>query len=189
MTARRDSTLLDLSLPTQEPSREVISVYVSLEHPLLRLKAALDWEAIESVMVKHWSESGKNLSGGRGLSFPVSLYVPLLVLMAVKGLNSRQAKEYLEENVVARKFVGLDKELESHVRDHSSIARVQQALGLEGYSEVNQLIVKPHGRVWICDSGGDVIGHNSTRAFNRLSFGSGDTADSGAEGRKSSKAR
>lgn len=141
MTERLDSTLSDLSLPTQE-SQEMVSILVSSRHPLLRLQAALDWQAIEAVMVKHWRQAGKNVDCGRGLPFPVSLYVPLLVLMAVKGLTSRQAQEYVEENVVARKFLGLEQELEGHVRDHSNLARAQAALGQAGYDQVNQLLVQ-----------------------------------------------
>ena len=138
MTERPDSTPSDLSLPSQE----MVSILVSSNHPLLRLKAALDWQALEAVCVKHWRQAGKNVDAGRGLSFPVSLYVPLLVLMAVKGLNSRQAKEYVEENVYGRKFLGVEQELEGHVRDHSNISRAQTALGAAGYEQVNQLLVK-----------------------------------------------
>jgi hypothetical protein len=141
MTERPDSTPLELSLPTQE-NQEMVAILVSSLHPLLRLKAALDWQAIEAVMVKHWRQAGKNVDFGRGLPFPVSLYVPLLVLMAVKGLNPRQAKEYIEENVYGRKFLGLEKELDGHVRDHSNISRAQAALGQAGYEQVNQLLVK-----------------------------------------------
>ena len=141
MTERPDSTPLDLSLPSQE-NQEMVSILVSSLHPLLRLKAALDWQAIEAVMIKHWRTAGKNVEGGRGLSFPVSLYVPLLVLMAVKGLNSRQAQEYVEENVYGRKFLGLEQDLDGHVRDHSNISRAQAALGQAGYEEVNQLLIK-----------------------------------------------
>ena len=141
MTEQPDSTPLDLPLPSQA-SQEMVSILVSSSHRLLRLKAALDWQAIEAVMVKHWRTAGKNVDSRRGLSFPVSLYVPLLVLMAVKGLNSRQAKEYIEENVVARKFLGLEQEFDGHVRDHSNISRAQAALGQAGYEQVNQLLVK-----------------------------------------------
>ena len=141
MTEPLNSTPLDLPLPTPE-NQEMVSIWVSPLHPLLRLKAALDWQALEAVMVRHWRQAGKNVAAGPGLPFPVSLYVPLLVLMAVKGLNPRQAQEYIEENVYGRKFLGLEQELDSHVRDHSNISRAQSALGLRGYEEVNQLLVK-----------------------------------------------
>jgi hypothetical protein len=47
----------------------------------------------------------------------------------------------LEENVVSRLFLDLEDQLSPHVRDHSSIARAQEALGVEGWREVNELIV------------------------------------------------
>jgi hypothetical protein len=40
---------------------------------VLRLKRALNWEAITAVMVKHWRAAGKNVDGGPGLPWPVPL--------------------------------------------------------------------------------------------------------------------
>lgn len=141
MTERLDSTPVDFALPSPE-NQELVSILVSSQHPLLRLKAALDWPALEALMVKYWRQAGKNVEAGRGLSFPVSLYVPLLVLMAVKALTSRQMEAYISENVVARVFLGLSGQVEAAVKDHSNIARAQAALGAEGYEQVNRLIVK-----------------------------------------------
>jgi len=42
----------------------------------LKLKRALDWEAIRKVMIKHWRKGGKNVDGGPGLRWPVDFYVP-----------------------------------------------------------------------------------------------------------------
>jgi hypothetical protein len=68
-------------LPLQKLER--VSIYVDYHHPLLRLKRALDWEAIHPVMVAAWRKANQNIGGRPGLSWPVSLYVPLLVLMVV----------------------------------------------------------------------------------------------------------
>jgi len=92
-------------------------------------------------MVRHWRAAGKNVEGGRGVGWPVALYVPLLVLMAVKALNSRQMEAYSAENGVARVFLDLTDQGGAAVRDHSNIARAQAALGAVGWQEVNQLLV------------------------------------------------
>jgi hypothetical protein len=118
-----------------------VSIVVRHNHPLLQLKRALDWQAIQAVMVRHWRAAGKNVDGRPGLPWPVSLYVPLLVLMAVKALSARQMEEYSAENVVARVFLDLEEALLPHLRDHASIARAQAALGAAGWQEVNQLVV------------------------------------------------
>jgi hypothetical protein len=118
-----------------------VSLFVSARHPLLQLKEAVDWERIGEVMVRHWRAAGKNVDGGPGTAWPIGLYVPLLVLMAVKALNSRQMEEYCAENGVARVFLGLTEQVEPAVRDHSNIARAQAALGAQGWREVNQWIV------------------------------------------------
>jgi len=63
---------------TSVPERQLVSIYVDWNHPLLHLKRALEWEALTQVMVKHWRAAGKNVDGvGPGQSWPVSLYVPL----------------------------------------------------------------------------------------------------------------
>jgi hypothetical protein len=139
MKKQKDSMPESAAAP--EPCLKLVSIYVSDDHPLLRLKRTLDWEAIRAVMVKHWRKAGKNVDGGPGLPWPVDLYAPLLVLMSVKTLNSRQIEKDLEENAVSRLFLGIEDQLSPHVRDHSNIARAQDGLAVEGWQEVNELIV------------------------------------------------
>ena len=64
-----------------------------------------------------------------------------MVLMSVKTLDSRQMEHYVEENVVARLFLGIEGQLWPRVSDHSNIARAQASLGVTGWREVNELIV------------------------------------------------
>ena len=75
-----------------QTSRRVqfVQVEVSLNHPLLLLKRALPWEAITEAMIRHWRQHGKNVDGGPGGPWEVSLYVPLVVLMLIKLFDSRQ---------------------------------------------------------------------------------------------------
>lgn len=119
-----------------------VSIFVGDAHPLLRLKEALDWEAIKAEMSTHWCAAGKNVDGGPGRPWPVSLYAPLLVLMWLKTYSSRHMEEYISESRVARRFLDLpDGEL-VQVRDHSSIARAAAALGAAGKAAVNTLVLK-----------------------------------------------
>lgn len=118
-----------------------VSIFVPDEHPVLRLKGALNWDAITAVMVTHWRAAGKNVDGGPGLPWPVSLYVPLLVLMWLKSYHSRQMEEYLSESVLARRFLDLQVARLQQIRDHSSIARAEAALGAAGKAAVNALVI------------------------------------------------
>jgi hypothetical protein len=119
----------------------LVSLFVADTHPLLQLKRALDWPALQAVMVRHWRAAGKNVDGRPGLPWPVALYVPVLVLMAVKALSARQMEEYSAENVVARVFLDLVENPLPHLRDHSNIARAQAALGTAGWQQINHLVV------------------------------------------------
>lgn len=119
----------------------LVSIFVASNHPLLQLKRALDWQALQAVMVRHWRAAGKNVEGRPGLPWPVSWYVPLLVLRAVKALSARQMEEYSSENVVARLFLDLEETLLPHLRDHANIARAQAALGTAGWQQVTHLVV------------------------------------------------
>ncbi len=122
-------------------------------HPLLLLKQALPWEAITEAMTRHWRHNGKNVDGGPGLPWDVSLYVPLVVLMLIKVFDSRQMEAYLAENVVARVFIGRYRDVQAQIRDHSNIARAYAALGKSGIDEVNRLIVKEAHRFGFVDEG------------------------------------
>jgi len=120
---------------------ETVQVYVAHNHPLLQLKRALPWEALCEVMTRHWRRAGKNTDGHPGLPWDVALYVPLIVLMLVKHLNSREMEAYVAENVVARVFIGRQDDPHPQIRDHANIARAYAALGQEGVEEVNALIL------------------------------------------------
>jgi hypothetical protein len=140
MRERSDSTPAGGGAPTVHGAW--VSIFVGDDHPLLRLKQALDWAAITEGMVTQWRRAGKNVDGGPGLPWPVALYVPLLVLRWLKSYHSRQMEEYLSESVVARRFLALpDAELKP-LRDHSNIARAEAALGAEGKAAVNALVIK-----------------------------------------------
>jgi hypothetical protein len=119
-----------------------VSILVGDAHPVLRLKQVLDWAAITEGMVTQWRRAGKNVEGGPGRPWPVSLYVPLLVLMWVKAYHARQMEDYISESVVARRFLALRGGELQQVRDHASIARAEAALGVEGKAAVNALIIK-----------------------------------------------
>jgi len=120
---------------------ETVSIYVDHSHPLLQLKRALPWAALFEVMGRHWRQAGKNTEGRPGLPWDMALYVPLVVLMLVKQLNSRAMEAYLAENVVARVFIGRPDDPWPQIRDHANIARAYAALGKEGVEEINALLL------------------------------------------------
>jgi hypothetical protein len=132
---------------------QLVQIEVSPTHPLLLLKRALPWEALTEVMRRQWRQNGKNVDGGRGLPWDVSLYVPLVVLMLIKGFDSRQMEAYLAENVVARVFIGRHRDAKAQIRDHSNIARASTALGKEGLDEVNRVVIQAAHRFGFVDEG------------------------------------
>jgi hypothetical protein len=138
------------SMPAARPEASatlhLVEIAVSPTHPLLVLKRALPWAAITAVMTHHWRQNGKNVDGGPGLPWDVSLYVPLVVLMLIKGFDSRQMEAYLAENVVARVFIGRHHNAKAQIRDHSNIARAYAALGKVGIDAVHCLVIQEaHG--------------------------------------------
>jgi hypothetical protein len=139
--------------PETSEKGEMVQLYVDRNHPLLQLKRALPWERLFEVMSRHWREAGKNVDGRPGLSWDVSLYVPLMVLMVVKHLNSRAMEAYLAENVVARVFMGCQSTPWPQIRDHSNIARAYASLGKDGLEEVTALILHVAKDYGFCDIG------------------------------------
>jgi hypothetical protein len=145
------------SMPAARPEAsatlQLVQIEVSPTHPLLVLKGALPWEAITAVMTRHWRQNGKNVDGGPGLPWDVSLYVPLVVLMLIKGFDARQMEAYVAQNVVARVFIGRQRETQAQMRDHSNIARAYAALGKSGIDAVNRLVLKEAHRFGFVDEG------------------------------------
>lgn len=139
--------------PETSPSVQIVQVEVSCTHPLLLLKQALPWAAITEAMTRHWRQHGKNVDGGPGVPWDVSLYVPLVVLMLIKTFDSRQTEAYVAENVVARVFIGRHCDAQAQIRDHSNIARAYAALGKAGIDEVNHLVLKEAHRYGFIDEG------------------------------------
>jgi NADH:ubiquinone oxidoreductase subunit K len=137
--------------PETRLSVQIVQVEVSLSHPLLLLKQALPWEAITEAMTRHGRQHGKNVDGGPGLPWDVSLYVPLVVLMLIKTFDSRQMEAYVAENVVARVFSGRHGDAQGQIRDHSKIARAYAALGKAGIDELNHLVIKEAHRCGFVD--------------------------------------
>jgi hypothetical protein len=131
----------------------LVQIEVSPTHPLLLLKRALPWAAITDVMTRQWRQNGKNVDGGPGLPWDVSLYVPLVVLMLIKGFDSRQMEAYVAENVVARVFIGPQRDVTAQIRDHSNIARAYAALGKAGIDKVNRLVIEEAHRFGFVDEG------------------------------------
>jgi hypothetical protein len=127
--------------PETGENGETVSIYVDYNHPLLQLKRALPWAALVEVMSRHWRLAGKNTDGRPGLAWDVALYVPLVVLMLVKNLNSREMEAYVAEHVVARVFIGRQDDPSPQIRDHSNIARAYVALGQDGVDEINALML------------------------------------------------
>jgi hypothetical protein len=119
-----------------------VSIVVGDDHPLLRLKATRDWAALQAEMSTHGRAAGKNVDGGPGRPWPVSLYASLLVLMWFKTYASRHMEEYISESVVARRFLDLPDGARAQVRDHAAIARAEAALGAKGKAAVNILVLK-----------------------------------------------
>jgi hypothetical protein len=151
MKARSHS--MPAACPETRPSVHIVQVEVSCTHPLLLLKQALPWEAITEAMTRHWRQHGKNVDGGPGLPWDISLYVPLVVLMLIKTFDSRQMEAYVAENVVARVFIGRHCDAQAQIRDHSNIARAYAALGKAGIDEVNHLVIKAAHRYGFIDEG------------------------------------
>jgi hypothetical protein len=131
----------------------LVQIEVSPTHPLLLLKRALPWAAITEGMTRQWRQNGKNVDGGPGLPWAVSLYVPLVGLMLIKSFDSRQMEAYLAENVVARVFIGRPHDAQAQIRDHSNIARAYAALGKEGIEAINTLTVREAHRFGFVDAG------------------------------------
>ena len=138
--------------PETRRSVQIVQVEVSRSPPLLLLKQALPWDASPEAMTRHWRQHGKNVAGGPGLPWEVSVDGPLVGLRLIKTFDSRQMEAYVAENVVARVFMGRHGDAQGQMRDHSNIARAYAALGKAGIDALNPLVSKEAHRCGFVDA-------------------------------------
>jgi IS5 family transposase len=124
----------------QEPV--VVAVPVDPDHPLLKLKEILPWNQLYSIAHSAWRKNGKNVDHGKGRKWDLRLYVMIIVLKIILGLNSRQMEDNLTENAVTRMFIEYEDYPEPQIRDHSNIARAEESLGKEALQEINDVILR-----------------------------------------------
>ena len=137
------------SLPESEEFTQIpplvktlVAVEVPANHPLLVLRKNLNWLMIQNIILKYLRKAGRNIDGKKpGRRMDMALWVPLLVLMIIKNLNSREMAQQLSENVVFRIFVGWQNYTGSLIRDHANIAKTMTALGEEGVKELNDCVL------------------------------------------------
>ncbi len=120
---------------------QMVTVPVDLEHPLLKLKAALPWQKLHDIAVSAWRKAGKNVDGGRGRSWDSWLCLRIVILTIVMGLQCRQMEQQLAENAVMRVFVECQDHQWPQVRDHSTIARIVESLDQEVYEMINDCVL------------------------------------------------
>jgi len=141
MSCKKSRRAYQLSL-LQTASIIMVTIPVLWEHPLLVLKRNLDWPGILDVLVRYLRASGRNVDHGPGRPLELNLYMPIIVLMHLKNLNSRQMEEYLAENGPARAFIDWEDSIQLQVRDHSNLARIMDSLGEDGKKDLNGLILR-----------------------------------------------
>lgn len=98
------------------------------DHPLLQMKRAADWDALEAELAPYyaWGE-------GRP-SWPPALLVRMLIVQHYADLSDREVHEQVGYNLLYRAFVGLG--LEDPVPDDTTLVRFRQRVGEEGVRKV-----------------------------------------------------
>jgi hypothetical protein len=130
---------------------QMVTVPVDLEHPLLKLKAALPWQKLHDIAVSAWRKAGKNVDGGRGLSWDSWLCLRIVILTIVMGLQCRQMEQQMAENAVMRVFVECQDHQWPQVRDHSTIARIVESLDQEAYEMINDCVLRTATELGLAD--------------------------------------
>lgn len=129
------------STPASETTLSV-TLEVEANHPLLVVKANLDWQVLEQGLAGHWRKSGKNVDGGRGRKFDLPFWTRAMVFMLMLKLEYREMEWELKYNAVARLFVQVENPTEGYVRDHANIDKTYRALGVEGLEELNRMVIQ-----------------------------------------------
>lgn len=98
------------------------------EHPLLQMKRAVDWDAVEAELAVYYA------SGEGRPSWPPAVLVRMLILEQYGDLSDREVHEQVGYNLLYRAFVGLV--LEDAVPDDTTLVRFRQRVGEAGLRTV-----------------------------------------------------
>lgn len=104
------------------------------EHLLLRMKAAVDWAAVEKSLADYY-----DAYEGRP-SWPPAVLVRMLILEQYGDLSDREVSEQTGYNLLYRAFVGLG--LEERIPDDTTLVRFRSRLGEEGVRRVFELLLE-----------------------------------------------
>lgn len=144
---------MPVSRPEARVTLQLVQIEVSPTHPLLLLKRALPWEAITGRDDAAVAAERQKRRWWARFALGCVLRCTVVVLMLIKGFDSRQMEAYLAENVVARVFIGRHHDAQAQIRDHANIARAYAALGKEGIEAVNTLTIRAAHRFGFVDEG------------------------------------
>jgi hypothetical protein len=125
---------------------EETTIAVQKSHELVKLTDSLPWHEMISIAMKRRETVKKSLTG------PEPRYRQLLgaiALMAVKGVNFREAEDLIRNYVPARYLCDL---LDSPMEiDHVSIFEFSQMIGPEGMEALNRPILARATELGLCD--------------------------------------
>ncbi|MCX8081761.1 MAG: transposase [Bacteroidia bacterium] len=94
---------------------------------LSKINALLDWKKLSAIIHKHYSKG--HSKEGRP-SYDGLLLFKMCLLQTWYSLSDYQVEDYVNENLSAMMFCGL--ELEDEVPDHSVISRFRSELSKKG---------------------------------------------------------
>lgn len=98
------------------------------DHPLMRMKHAVDWKAVETELARYYHPE----TGRPGLA--PAVLVRMLVLEQYADLSDREVHEHVGYNLLYRAFVGLGPD--ELVPDDTTLVKFRARVGQEGMEKV-----------------------------------------------------
>lgn len=117
-------------LDSKQESRQV-EIFVSKDHPLLKLSNSLDWEELSVSVIEDLKNTTKNGFWWLGRRLSVRTHLGVYLVQKIFDKTDRQMESDLRENAAYQLFCGFGLVENWHVPDHTKIEEFRNRLSVE----------------------------------------------------------
>jgi hypothetical protein len=140
---RRDYPMsIDLSGTDTKLESATVEIYVSQEHPLIRLANTLDWQKIAELVIEDIKKTTTKLRWWAGRKLKLRIHLAVFLLQSFLKMTDRGTEEAIRGNGIYQVFCGKTVVEKWHCPDHTKIEKFRNRLSPETQRNIISYVVQ-----------------------------------------------